>query len=348
MEELGPSTVVATGGFSSLIAPYSDTIEHVEPWLTLHGLRIVYERNVSGVVSEPATRLPLPLRAHAPGGRDRRGVVGARPREESGVTVAVAGRLMLLRPQGKLAFAELRDASGSIQLFALAAVTARFDEFARLNLGDWIGARGEVVRTKRGELSVKVSEWELLAQARRNFGDKWHGVTDIETRYRQREVDLWANERSRQIMQLRSDVVRHMRGRLWDQGFVEVETPLLHPIAGRRDGPAVRHAPQRARHRLLPARGARALPQAARRGRVRQGVRDRPHLPQRRPLAPAQPRVHDARALPGLRRLPRHHGRVRGVGGGVGPRRARNDGAHLRRPPARPHARRGAAPRWPN
>jgi lysyl-tRNA synthetase, class II len=154
------------------------------------------------------------------------------PGDESGVTVAVAGRLMLSRPQGKLAFAELRDASGAVQLFALAAVTARFDEFVRLNLGDWIGARGEVVRTKRGELSVKVAEWELLAEARRNFGDKWRGVTDVETRYRQREVDLWANERSRQILELRSNVVRGMRERLWAKGFVEVETPMLHSIAG--------------------------------------------------------------------------------------------------------------------
>ncbi len=152
--------------------------------------------------------------------------------EESGETVAVAGRLMLLRPQGKLAFGELRDASGSVQLFALAAVTAAFDEFIRLNLGDWIGARGEVVRTRRGELSVKVTGWELLAQARRNFGDKWHGVSDVETRYRQREVDLWANERTRQLLTLRSDVVQAMRQRLWAQGFVEVETPILHPIAG--------------------------------------------------------------------------------------------------------------------
>jgi len=152
--------------------------------------------------------------------------------EESGETVAVAGRLMLLRPQGKLAFGELRDASGAVQLFALAAVTAGFDEFSRLNLGDWIGARGEVVRTRRGELSVKVTGWELLAQARRNFGDKWHGVSDVETRYRQREVDLWANERTRQLLTLRSDVVRAMRQRLWAQGFVEVETPILHPIAG--------------------------------------------------------------------------------------------------------------------
>ncbi len=152
--------------------------------------------------------------------------------EESGVTVSVAGRIMLARPQGKLAFAELRDTSGSVQLFALASLTERFDEFVKLNLGDWIGARGEVVRTKRGELSVKVAEWQLLAAARRNFGDKWHGVSDVETRYRQREVDLWANERSRQLLQLRSDVVRRMRERLWEQGFVEVETPLLHPIAG--------------------------------------------------------------------------------------------------------------------
>jgi lysyl-tRNA synthetase class 2 len=154
------------------------------------------------------------------------------PGEESGVTVGVAGRLMLLRNQGKAAFGELRDASGAVQLFARAAVTERYEEFVKLNLGDWVGARGEVIRTRRGELSVLVSEWVLLAEARRNFGDKWHGVSDVETRYRQREVDLWANERSRQLLQMRSDVVRHMRRRLWEQGFVEVETPLLHPIAG--------------------------------------------------------------------------------------------------------------------
>jgi lysyl-tRNA synthetase, class II len=154
------------------------------------------------------------------------------PGEESGVTVGVAGRIMLARPSGKIGFAELRDASGPVQLFAGTGWTEGFEAFTKLSLGDWIGATGEVVRTRRGELSVKVARWELLAEARRNFGDKWRGVSDVETRYRQREVDLWANERTRRLLRLRSDVVRHLRERLWAKGFVEVETPQLHPIAG--------------------------------------------------------------------------------------------------------------------
>jgi lysyl-tRNA synthetase, class II len=152
--------------------------------------------------------------------------------QESGEDVSVAGRVMLSRPQGRLAFAELRDSSGAVQLFALQSVTRDFDAFVRLRLGDWVGARGEVVRTRRGELSVKVAEWELLAEARLAFGDKFRGVTDVETRYRQREVDLWANPESRDRLLLRSRLVRRMREWLWERGFVEVETPILHPIAG--------------------------------------------------------------------------------------------------------------------
>jgi lysyl-tRNA synthetase class 2 len=152
--------------------------------------------------------------------------------EESGDQVSVAGRIMLSRPQGKLGFAELRDSSGAVQLFALDGVTKDFDAFTRLRLGDWIGASGEVVRTRRGELSVKVGDWVVLAHAQRPFGDKWRGVTDVETRFRQREVDLWANPESRRTLLLRSQLVRRMRERLWDKGFVEVETPILHPIPG--------------------------------------------------------------------------------------------------------------------
>ncbi|MDA8366296.1 MAG: OB-fold nucleic acid binding domain-containing protein, partial [Actinomycetota bacterium] len=154
------------------------------------------------------------------------------PGDETGDVVSVAGRVMLKRDQGKLAFAELRDSSGSIQLFALSSVTEDFEAFSRLSLGDWVGATGTVVRTRRGELSVKVTGWALLAEARRAFGDKWRGVTDVETRFRQREVDLWANEQSRQVLLLRSRAISWLRRSLEDRGFVEVETPMLHPLPG--------------------------------------------------------------------------------------------------------------------
>lgn len=150
--------------------------------------------------------------------------------EESGDRVAVAGRLMLTRTQGKLAFATLRDSSGEIQLFALSALAENFDEFTKLHLGDWLGVRGEVVRTKRGELSVKVESWTLLAAAQHNFGDKWAGIADFDLRYRHREADLWANKSSRASLVHRSAVVRSVRERCWAANFMEVETPILNVI----------------------------------------------------------------------------------------------------------------------
>jgi len=152
--------------------------------------------------------------------------------EGSGVTATVAGRVMLMRDMGRLAFATLRDSSGAIQLMATAKGTDRFAEFGSLNLGDWVVATGEVVRTRKGELSVQVASWELLAEARRNFGDKWKGVTDTDLRYRQRYVDLWANESSRAVFLARSKVMSLTRRWLEDRGFVEVETPVFHPIPG--------------------------------------------------------------------------------------------------------------------
>jgi lysyl-tRNA synthetase class 2 len=146
--------------------------------------------------------------------------------------VSVAGRVMLVRPMGRIAFATMRDSSGEIQLFATAKETAAFDAFAELKLGDWVGASGRVVRTKKGELSVLLSDWVLLADARRGFGDKWRGVTDMETRMRRREVDLWANDRAREVLTTRSRLVSKLRSHLEDLGFVEVETPILHPIPG--------------------------------------------------------------------------------------------------------------------
>ncbi len=155
--------------------------------------------------------------------------------EESGVTVRVAGRVMLLRRQGKVAFATMRDSSGEIQLFAVASVTQEFEEFAKLHLGDWVGVTGEVVRTKRGELSVKVVNWVVLATALHNFGDKWAGISDYDLRYRHREADLWANPMTRTSLQRRSAVVRSVRERCWALGFLEVETPILNTIASGSD-----------------------------------------------------------------------------------------------------------------
>jgi lysyl-tRNA synthetase class 2 len=153
------------------------------------------------------------------------------PGTETGDVVTVAGRLMLRRVQGKLAFGTLQDGSGRIQLFATAAGTPEFDGFAALSLGDWIGVRGQVMTTKRGELSVQVDEWVLLAEARRQFPDKWHGITDPDTRYRQRYVDLWVSEEA-QALRDRSRILSAIRRWLEDKGFIEVETPTFHPIPG--------------------------------------------------------------------------------------------------------------------
>ena len=154
------------------------------------------------------------------------------PGEETGVTVAVAGHVMRSRPQGKLAFARARDWTGSVQLFALSALTPDFEEFRRLSLGDWIGVSGEVVRTIRGEISVKVASWELLAQARRGFGDKWRGVNDPDIRYRRaRGRPLGERRRSGHL----PDAVE---GRRFDPSpprggrFCGGGDAILHPIAG--------------------------------------------------------------------------------------------------------------------
>jgi lysyl-tRNA synthetase class 2 len=153
------------------------------------------------------------------------------PGTETGEVVTVAGRLMLRRVQGKLAFGTLQDGSGRIQLFGQVEGTPDFDGFAGLSLGDWIGVTGQVMTTRRGELSVQVSEWVLLAEARRPFPDKWHGISDPDTRYRQRYVDLWVSEEAQALRQ-RSRIISLTRRWLEDRGFVEVETPTFHPIPG--------------------------------------------------------------------------------------------------------------------
>jgi lysyl-tRNA synthetase class 2 len=152
--------------------------------------------------------------------------------DETERIATVAGRVMLRRDQGKSIFATLRDSSGPIQLWAKADVLDDFAGFSDVSLGDWIVATGRVIRTRRGELTVQLTSWQQLAATRRNFGDKWKGITDPDLRYRQRYVDLWANEGSREVFLARSRVLSLSRRFLEDRGFVEVETPIFHPIPG--------------------------------------------------------------------------------------------------------------------
>ena len=151
---------------------------------------------------------------------------------ETSDVVSVAGRMLLRRVQGKAAFGTLSDPTGRIQIFARANTTPRFDEFCARSLGDWLGVTGTVMKTRRGEVSVTVDDWCVLAEARRQFPDKWHGLTDVDTRYRQRYVDLWVNEEAKRTFVLRSKVISLTRRFLEDRGFLEVETPVLHPIQG--------------------------------------------------------------------------------------------------------------------
>ena len=159
--------------------------------------------------------------------------------EDSGKKATVGGRLMSSRTQGKIAFGDLLDGTGKIQLFV---PPDQVEAFAFLDSGDIVGASGEVVRTKRGELSVRTDGVELLAKALRPPPDKWHGLKDVEIRFRQRYLDLLANPDARRIGELRVRVVKAMREFFDVRGFLEVETPILHPIpGGARARPFVTH-----------------------------------------------------------------------------------------------------------
>ena len=156
------------------------------------------------------------------------------PETETGDSAAVAGRLMLKRPQGKITFAELQDATGRIQLFIQQerVGTEAYARVKELDLGDWVGASGEIVTTKRGELSVRPDEVTLLAKALRPLPEKWHGLKDVELRYRQRYLDLLVNPESTRIVEIRANAITQIRHFLVGRGFIEVETPMLQPTPG--------------------------------------------------------------------------------------------------------------------
>ena len=153
---------------------------------------------------------------------------------ETDVTCRIAGRLTARREMGKQAFLDLRDGTGKLQVQARVDELGqeRFDALVSLDLGDILGVEGTVFVSKRGELSLRATAWTLLSKSLRPPPEKHHGLTDTETRYRHRELDLIANEESRDLFRLRAKTVTGVRAYLDQAGFVEVETPILQPLYG--------------------------------------------------------------------------------------------------------------------
>lgn len=151
-----------------------------------------------------------------------------------GQTVKVAGRLMAIRGHGKASFTTLSDMSGKIQLYFRQDVLGE-DEYANfklLDIGDIVGAEGIVFKTNRGEVSVKVTAFQIQSKSLRPLPEKFHGLKDVETRYRQRYLDLIVNPEVKDTFILRSKIIKSMRTYLDERDFLEVETPIMHPIAG--------------------------------------------------------------------------------------------------------------------
>ena len=154
--------------------------------------------------------------------------------ELEGRTVKLAGRIMAIRTHGKASFADLMDMTGRIQLYVkIDQVGAEeYHTFSELDIGDVIGVQGTVFKTRRGQISVMVDFFNFLAKSLRPLPEKWHGLKDKDLRYRQRYLDLIVNPAVKETFILRSRIIQEMRNYLVAQGFLEVETPMMHPIPG--------------------------------------------------------------------------------------------------------------------
>jgi lysyl-tRNA synthetase, class II len=147
--------------------------------------------------------------------------------------VSAAGRVMSVRHHGKSCFAHMLDQSGTIQLYARADVLAdAYAGFTDLDVADFVGVTGDLMRTRTGELTIQVKAWCFLSKSVRPLPEKWHGLRDVETRYRQRYVDLLVNPGVREVFRLRTRLIQTVRGFLDARGFLEVETPVMQPIPG--------------------------------------------------------------------------------------------------------------------
>jgi len=153
---------------------------------------------------------------------------------KSGVEVKVAGRIMAKRRHGKASFLVIKDGSDSIQLYLSLSILGEelYQLFLEYDIGDFVGVVGEVFKTRRGELSISVEKFELLTKSLRPLPEKWHGLKDVETRYRQRYADLIVDQEAKEVFIKRNKIVNAIRRFFNDAGYMEVETPMLHPIPG--------------------------------------------------------------------------------------------------------------------
>lgn len=150
-----------------------------------------------------------------------------------GAKVRTAGRMMTRRDMGKSTFADLRDDTGRIQIYGKAdEMAGQYELLTKISLGDIIGLEGVLFTSKKGERSIKIEKFEVLSSIVRTLPEKWHGLKDIEQRYRHRYVDLIVNEETRETFKKRSKIIRDIRRFLDDRGFMEVETPMMQPIPG--------------------------------------------------------------------------------------------------------------------
>lgn len=151
-----------------------------------------------------------------------------------GQTVRLAGRVVAVRGHGKASFAHMTDLSGKIQVYFRQDTIGEegYELFHLVDIGDILGVEGVVFRTQRGEISVKVANFTMLSKSLRPLPEKWHGLKDVEMRYRQRYLDLIVNPDVKKTFMMRSQIIRTLRRLLDDRGFLEVETPIMHPIAG--------------------------------------------------------------------------------------------------------------------
>ena len=144
----------------------------------------------------------------------------------------VAGRIMLRRMMGKASFTTIQDFSGRIQLYIRADEISNYDEFKNYDLGDIVGAEGTVFKTNTGELSIHVKKLKLLTKSLRPLPEKHLGLTDTEIRYRKRYLDLLTNPESLEVFKTRAEIISNIRAFLLADDFIEVETPMMHPIPG--------------------------------------------------------------------------------------------------------------------